>query len=634
MIKHRMKKITELIYQKLLRDWLWILAGFALCMLVSWPVLVPGMFRVHDYVHGARIVEIYRGLQAGEFPVRWSQNFGYGYGMPLFHFYAPLPYYFGSLIYWLTANVIWSVKSLFVAINALTIAGGFLLGRKITHSSLGGFVLAVILALTPYRALNMYVRGALSESWAMASIPWLWLALEDLLKSNNKSKAEVGHLFFSPSWFLLVLSSLSILLSHNLTTLMVFPATALLILTRLCAEWLWSYVFLSQKSAESLKTFLLKLSSIGFGFSLAGGLASFYVLPMFFEKDLIRTDIFLSGYFDFNLHFLYIRQFFNPVWGYTGSTWGPGDGISFFLGWPIFTMITVTAGYFVFKLIHFARKKQWSFKRMTLQNFLEELPQQFISSVPLVISLTSVTLLSLFLTLQKSATLWNFLPLINAIQFPWRWLSVATIALGSLAILAIEAFKDSRVKNFLSGLLIVMALAHLPYFRPELWLETPSDLYYDDAVRIQTHMSDIMLDYIPTTLVMDGTGADRKDQDSGLKPFAQLQAAYNPEAFESVTELLNDPAKKLLQVESKESTTLIWPIAHFPGWQTYLNGQPTEATVTEYGLISQAVPAGVHTAGVAFENTPIRTASEILSLLSLLGLFSIAIISQSRHTRN
>jgi hypothetical protein len=40
--------------------------------------------------------EMERSLQRFEFPVRWSANFGFGYGMPLFNFYAPLPYYLGQ----------------------------------------------------------------------------------------------------------------------------------------------------------------------------------------------------------------------------------------------------------------------------------------------------------------------------------------------------------------------------------------------------------------------------------------------------------------------------------------------------------------------------------------------------------
>ena len=55
----------------------------------SWALLKPGMFDVHDFIHGVRITEMTSALQEGQFPVRWSQNFGYGYGMPLFEFYAP-----------------------------------------------------------------------------------------------------------------------------------------------------------------------------------------------------------------------------------------------------------------------------------------------------------------------------------------------------------------------------------------------------------------------------------------------------------------------------------------------------------------------------------------------------------------
>ena len=79
----------------------------------SWALFQPELFYVHDFLHAARIAEMARGLSDLHIPVRWSQNFGYGYGMPLFQFYAPLPYFFGALLYLGGFSIIIAVKALF-----------------------------------------------------------------------------------------------------------------------------------------------------------------------------------------------------------------------------------------------------------------------------------------------------------------------------------------------------------------------------------------------------------------------------------------------------------------------------------------------------------------------------------------
>ena len=61
-------------------------SAFLILLILAWPLFHAGFFRVHDYTHVARIVEMVDALRAGHFPVLWSADFGFGYGMPLFLF--------------------------------------------------------------------------------------------------------------------------------------------------------------------------------------------------------------------------------------------------------------------------------------------------------------------------------------------------------------------------------------------------------------------------------------------------------------------------------------------------------------------------------------------------------------------
>ena len=55
-----------------------------------WPLFRLDFFRMHDWTHVARLVELDVALKDGQFPPRWAPDLGWGKGMPLFHFLWPL----------------------------------------------------------------------------------------------------------------------------------------------------------------------------------------------------------------------------------------------------------------------------------------------------------------------------------------------------------------------------------------------------------------------------------------------------------------------------------------------------------------------------------------------------------------
>ena len=61
------------------------------------PLFRDGFFPIHDDAQIVRVQQMTKALQDGQFPVRWVSDLGYGYGYPIFNFYAPLPYYIGSV---------------------------------------------------------------------------------------------------------------------------------------------------------------------------------------------------------------------------------------------------------------------------------------------------------------------------------------------------------------------------------------------------------------------------------------------------------------------------------------------------------------------------------------------------------
>ncbi|MBD3279147.1 MAG: hypothetical protein GF390_00365, partial [Candidatus Pacebacteria bacterium] len=454
-----------------------LLSPFLLTLIfvaASWSLFHPQIFRVHDYVHAARIAEITRALSDGHFPVRWSANFGYGYGMPLFEFYAPLPYYIGSLFYWLGLDVVLVIKLLFAGCTAATLVGAYLLGKKL-FGRWGGLVTAAALTLAPYRAVNLFVRGALSEAWGIMALPWILLGI---IKVINQEKF---------AWQLLVVSLAVMMLSHNLTVMMFVPFSLLFALL----FYLTKLKLVKNWQQQAIKTGLQLLASYG----LAVGLSAFYLLPAFLEKSFTKVEAaIIGGYFDYTLHFLYLRQFFEPNWQYGGSIWGPVDDISFFLGWGQLLAVMGLGGLLIWQLGQLLIKSN---TQKNLQVVVKRVWQLSLSSLGYLL----LTLGALYLTLARARWFWRLLPLLKFVQFPWRFLTVAIVFLALVAGSSVRLVKDKKLKAYYSlVLLLIIVAGNFYFFRPEKYLADAQSLYYTDASKIQQQMSQILPDYIPVQM--------------------------------------------------------------------------------------------------------------------------------------
>ena len=294
-----MKKIIK-------KNWL-VLLGLLLSLIPLWPLFRSDFFRMHDWLHAARLVELDTALKAGLFPPRWAPDFGWGFGMPLFHFYPPLPYYLAQLLYLIKLPAVISIKLIF-GINFL--AGFYFtyLWAKESWGKLAGFISGLAFVYLPYRAVQFYVRGSLAELTAMTFIPLFFYAV--------KKKHTL----------LIAISIAAIFLSHNviaLFTLLFIPIYYLFHLKN------WRQLLLSGV--------------------LAFGLSAFFILPAFFEKDLTQVSKLAGGYSHYGFHFIYLRQLFSRYFAYGGSILGPKDDISFQLGWPHLVLIFPAAWLFIKK---------------------------------------------------------------------------------------------------------------------------------------------------------------------------------------------------------------------------------------------------------------------------------------------
>lgn len=545
-------------------------------IVVNWPLFHAELFHVHDFVHGARIAEMLRGLQEGQWPVRWSGNFGYGYGMPLFEFYAPFPYVVGAGWYCLSGNLTQSVKLLWLLPNILTFIGTYLLGRKLFGRT-GGLIAALCFTLAPYRAVNLYIRGAISESWGMMTFPWIMWAYMEIFEKRKWAKINF-------TLWLIVL-----MLSHNLMTMIFLPMFALFAL---------SYYLIHKQQKHSFRLFL---SSV-FSGVVAIGISSFYLFPALLEKQYTQIeDRILTGYFHYSQHFLYIRQFFRENWKYGGSQWGPDDDISFFLGYIQLFFLSLLALSLGKVLLTYLIKEK---KNMNVSMFYTYLKKKNFSSFLLLPVLALLLILSLYFSLGKSQFIWDSVQPLQIVQFPWRFLSTASFFIALLAA-STTLFTKRILRIVLLSLVFIFTLIPaVRYFQPEYYLENSEALYYSDPVRIRTEMSGILPDFIPI------------DVSEELHPRATEKFQIDQLPSDQYQILVDRAHEKAIRFSLPEATTVDLPIANYPGWQGFIDGEKVETQKNNIGLLTFNLPSETSLLSVKLTETPVRLTSDIISLVS------------------
>ena len=535
------------------------LLGIIICLPALWPFFQPQFFHLHDWTHVARLVEMDQALKDGHFPVRWSADLGYGFGMPQFNFYAPLPYYIAELFHLLGMSFIWSIKLLVIFNFWISFIALYWLGNRL-WGKWAGLIAGTAFIYAPYRAVDTYVRGAFGE---LTAITFIALSLYCLVRWVKQPTRR---------WFAYTALALGgLILSHNLVAFLALPLLwALAVSGALVYRRQW------RLAGTALLIFLLGV-----------GVSAFYSLPALAEKQYTQVDTLTTGFSDYHQHFLYLRQFLQNRWGYGGSIFGPNDNISFYLG--LGQMILGLAGVMT---VFVCRKKP---KR--LSNWL-------------IVMSAGIIGFSILMSTFKMQWLWNGIPLFKYVQFPWRYLSVIIVFLSILSGAAFRLFPQKR-KIAASAMTVAacggLIFLNLANFKPEAYLTDNNALYYTDAGRIQREMSGIIPDFLPIQ-------ANPK-----LNAPPDIRFEIIPPA-RSLTIDIDRTQEFHLTAKLDQPSTLIVNSFYFPGWTLYINGQkapiiidPLKGTMSLN--LSQTGEAAI--AGQLAE-TPIRVLANLISLVSLI----------------
>lgn len=533
------------------------------------------------HLHLYRSIVLDHSWQVDSFPwPRYSSALVYGYGAPLFNFFPPTSYMPTVLLHQFGLNFIDAWLGTMILYTMLAACGAYGLGAQ-WAGKIGGFVTATAYVYSPYFLFDTVTRGTSNEVSALAILPFAMWGLTRLAHTGLRRD------------FIFAVFAFAILIPmHNIITLY---GTALL--ATYC-------VFLFWTSPRRWQAFA-QLLSVGI---IAMLMAAFFWLPALGETNQVKINNVTEA-----LGFIDVTRSLRPLSEIlmlpkTADPTQLQREIPITLGWP--QIILGLIG-----LVLVQRKSNRSLRGLMLW-------------------LVALTLCLIALQMPFTAWVWENIPLIGFTQFAWRLISLSSLTLALMAgigaILLLQEIRTLQAQiAVLSGFvatMIVYAMAWL--YTPYIAIQADSIL---DAHRHEVRAGELALssysEYIPiwnSSLLNPETVASFST-DTLIIP--RLQSSPD------ITLLTADwwGTSGTIQISAEQATTLVFDWLYVPGWQAQFLDSDTSAiplTVRpqpETGLVTIEVPAGSHHIEIVLRNTPLQTASHIISVLGFVLLYLVLV---------
>lgn len=510
---------------------------FLLSLISVWPFFKKGYFESHDGEWMViRFSAFHQTLRSGQFPVRYTQRLNNNYGYPVLNFLYPLPFYAAEIPKVAGFSFTGSIKIIFITTTIASVLVMFwalsqVFGQK---AAFGGSILYLY---TPYRFVDLYVRGSVGENFAFALLPLVLGCIFKIAQDKRK---------FIP---VLSISVALLITAHNVIAFIFLPFFLV-----------QSFILIKQD----------RLKIIG-AFALGVLMSAFFWFPALYDLKYVRlSQIKVSEIAD---HLVPIKNLIVPSWGY-GPTPDGQNGLSAQLG---------IVSLFVFASVVFLA-------------FYKKIKDK------LVYFYLAVFLISAFLMTNFSLPVWQKVPGLDVIQFPWRLLSLVVFS-SSLLLAYLLSFADR--KNILVFIIVLAAISStFFYIKPAAFSQRP-DSYYatnEDTTTVRD-------EYLPLWV-----------KEKSERTPTKIELLGPGEIITKSEETLNYQAK----IKSDEDTSIQVNTIYFPDFQVFVDSQKVSFSYNNpKGFINFQLPKGEHEVIIKYTRSPVHLASELLSLgaIFIVGIY-------------
>jgi hypothetical protein len=439
-------------------------------------------------------------------------------------------------------------------------------------------VAAVLYAVNPYNLVIVYYRSDFAELLASALFPLLIWGVLPVIAGEWRRVPSLAVIFAS-IW--LTNAPAAVIATYSLVLITLVGCIA----------------------RKSLRPLLLGASAVAGGFALA----AFYILPAAWERRWVQIAQAVASEVNPSRNFLFTRMNDPDFVLFNGKVSWIAAGV---------IAITTVAAVFASPKRRYFRELWWI--------------------------LISPAMASVFLMLRPSLWLWNTLPELRFIQFPWRWLEPLAVAFAFFLAVAIFSVRSRR----LSWTLTVVAFVAIGATATTII----RDAYWDDedvpsiATAISSHRGYEGTDeYAPiglTRLDLPGN-PDDTERPARISPdpapqFEELRSATGAPVPAAGIRLNVDrwsAERKAFTEENAAPVTLALRLADYPSWQVQVDSK--RARITTLPATSQIlVPlaAGNHRVGVRFRRTWDRNAGDAISVLAVTLLGFIWVLRRRRES--
>ncbi len=571
-------------------------------VLVAAFAVTHGLWSTHvNFGHSSHIdvmrqVEVNKAVRDGYIYPRWIADFYYGRGSPIFNFYAPLMYIAGEIFCYFGLAPYIAVKITYILCVMLAALAMYFLAREIWDLPAALFA-AVLYAMAPYMLTDLYIRAALAEMGGFVFLP---LAMYFLLRESKTNSTQDAAR---------AAAAIALLcLSHNISALIGVPVLII-----------WA-IFIKE-NASYKKLFL----AIGLGLLMS----AFFWAPALYETKYLDAAANLTqGEYHYSKHFVSLQKLFDPTWSFGSPMNDEGPGMSTQVGTLHWFALALALTWFGLS------PRKWDLRKKGAAAFI------------------LIGLIGLFFTNSVSKPLWDFLPLLPFVQFPFRFLLIATLGLTGVAGASVILVGDKfgRRWAWISSAALILACVALygPFTEARYWLHDKSD-----PNRILKVTKERAKEALATGLVLEvhellkpkilreyrETKTTAKD-DYLPKWVKEKPQFYYAEKFEvtagdaKVRLRQSREYMNLFYVEASTPASILIHTFYFPGWTAWKNGRelPLEADA-ETGEIVITAPAGDYEMLLSFDDTPVRIFAKFLSISAAVGIIAWMGVAQYQRIR-
>jgi hypothetical protein len=525
----------------------------------------------HEYL--PRAVEFYQGLSTGQLIPRWAPDLNAGYGEPFFNFNPPLIYYLSAIWHAMGFSFVAAQSLAILAVLLLAGLGMYLLAGNL-YGSRAGLVSATAYLFAPYLLVALYVRHALADFSAFASIPTAFWGVIRFAESGRYRFLLIG-----------ALSVALLLLSSNPVALMTLAALLILVGWLAITGW-------REFGSRPSPILLRGLGCIGVG----AGLSAFFWIPAVTEGQFVHLSRLLEGYLNYRNHFLYPQQLIISPWGFGLSLPGTQDGMSFAIG-PVHLGFVFAA----FVLI-------WRSRATPSRGGL------------LALFFIGLLVLAAFFASIGSLFIWERIEPLQYMEFPWRFLSLiafSTAFLAGLPFLYLRPGQRHLASALMGSLIAGLVVFGFPRARPQAFLDVTDADYSPTAIAARNITVTAAREYQPIWV-----------REQPEKPATERMAILSGQGRVTVNRLsVNDYE---FEVEIAEAARLRVNTFYFPGWTLSVDGSESSIDHSNpKGVMEFELGPGHHLVQLSFLDTPVRRLGKAVSLLSGLLLFTAPFLQRA-----